>query len=59
MREIFYSFIFIFFTSNVQEITVTENMPKDYYAYIPSDTQTSLESVDNAVDNEFIKSLPS
>jgi ABC-2 type transport system permease protein len=45
------------FTSNVQEITVTENMPKDYYAYIPSDTQTSLESVDNAVDNEFIKSL--
>ena len=45
------------FTSNVQEITVTENMPKDYYAYIPSDTQTSLESVDNGVDNEFIKSL--
>ncbi|MDD4210104.1 MAG: ABC transporter permease, partial [Bacteroidales bacterium] len=47
------------FTSNVQEITVTENMPKDYYAYIPSDTQTSLESVDNGVDNEFIKSLMS
>lgn len=47
------------FTSNVQEITVTENMPKDYYAYIPSGTQTSLENVDNGVDNEFVKSLMS
>ncbi len=45
------------FSSDTDNIAVTQNLPKDYYTYVPSTNQNSNEDISNIVDNEFVASL--
>lgn len=45
------------FEKNNTQIAVSENMPADYYKYIPSDAQNGVNSDENIIDNEFVTSL--
>ena len=47
------------FTENTNNIEVTQNLPDNYYAYVPSDSQMSNSNIDNIIDNEFVSSLMS
>jgi ABC-2 type transport system permease protein len=45
------------FEKNNAQIAVSENMPADYYKYIPSDTQDGVDTDESIIDNEFVTSL--
>jgi len=45
------------FERNNTSIAVSEQMPADYYKYIPSDAQNGINADESIVDNEFVTSL--
>lgn len=47
------------FTPESETIAVTQDMPNNYYTYVPSDSQPTETNINNIVENDFITSLMS